>query len=225
DNPPNFPRKVRADSASTTASTLSSLSDRSSRTPPRSPSSLRRKSKIGFEDQSTLEKLLEALMTQQQQQQQAFVAHVEKADRAQQSLLEAFMKTATQHYAAPIQPSLMPQYANPYPMAYAASPSQPDSTNYTMNQSKQPAPSRTKPNYAPYVISTKPDDMTTSGVKVCGRCDRAGHGSADCPRKHVRCNLCHEPGHYAGEHPKVCHYCKLPGHTVSRCPSKQAQQA
>ncbi|RHY19546.1 hypothetical protein DYB32_010213 [Aphanomyces invadans] len=114
DNPPNLPRMVRSESASTTASTLSSL-----RTPPRSPDIQRRGSKVGFEDQSTLEKLLGALMTQQQQQQQqAFVTHIEKADRVQQTLLEAFMKSnAAPRYAAPIQPTQPSHYAASYSMA------------------------------------------------------------------------------------------------------------
>ncbi|ETV97582.1 hypothetical protein H310_09482 [Aphanomyces invadans] len=57
DNPPNFPRMVRSESASTTASAHSS-----SRTPPRSLNTHCRGSKVGFEDPSTLEKLLAAYL-------------------------------------------------------------------------------------------------------------------------------------------------------------------
>ncbi|KAH9086738.1 hypothetical protein Ae201684P_000159 [Aphanomyces euteiches] len=85
--------------------------------------------------------------------------------------------------------------------------------------------SKPRPAPTPVMISSKPDDCTTSGAKVCGRCDRLGHGSVDCPRKFARCTTCHQIGHYAGEHAKSCSFCKQIGHTYSRCPSKPADKA
>ncbi|KAH9084167.1 hypothetical protein Ae201684P_020421 [Aphanomyces euteiches] len=85
--------------------------------------------------------------------------------------------------------------------------------------------SKPRPAPTPVMISSKPDDCTTSGAKVCGRYDRLGHGSVDCPRKFARCTTCHQIGHYASEHAKSCSFCKQIGHTYSRCPSKPADKA
>ncbi|CAK4306059.1 unnamed protein product, partial [Aphanomyces euteiches] len=74
----------------------------------------------------------------------------------------------------------------------------------------------------PVIISDKPDMETTTGIKVCGRCKQAGHGRDNCYRKNLRCSVCREVGHYAGEHARACNICKKVGHVSSRCPEKTA---
>lgn len=48
-------------------------------------------------------------------------------------------------------------------------------------------------------ISMAADQRTQEGVVVCGRCNRAGHGRATCPRQTGNCNRCHLQGHYSME--------------------------
>ena len=43
------------------------------------------------------------------------------------------------------------------------------------------------------------DMRTTTGVDVCGRCQRAGHKSGECPRKTLQCRRCYRNGHVTPE--------------------------
>ncbi|KAG9408355.1 hypothetical protein AC1031_021596 [Aphanomyces cochlioides] len=184
-------------------------------------SSLHVKQEIGFRDQATLESILEALKTTQSNQ-QAFVAQI-------QHLAEALNKPPNPYFAAPVQHAMNFPYGYPPPYAPGLPPTAPQqpTTNIPASNLSQHATqpqSKPRPAPTPVMISSKPDDCTTSGAKVCGRCDRLGHGSVDCPRKFARCTTCHQIGHYAGEHAKSCSFCKQIGHTYSRCPSKPADK-
>ncbi|CAK4724969.1 unnamed protein product [Aphanomyces euteiches] len=220
DDPPVYRERMRprSGSASTTlTSSRSNLSDRSAPSiPEQSPRPNRRNSKVGFQEDPTLAKILEAIHTTQTSQ-QAFVAQI-------QQLTEALTKPATPFFAAPVQAQMNVPYTYPSPYApgFQQQPTPPIPAT-----TQPPGPSRSRPrtDLAPVMITTKPDDMTTSGVKVCGRCDRLGHGAEDCPRKFLRCNLCHQVGHYVGEHVRTCPICKQVGHSASRCPSRPADKA
>ncbi|KAF0742755.1 hypothetical protein Ae201684_002454 [Aphanomyces euteiches] len=173
--------RSRSGSASTTlTSSRSNLSDRSApSTPEQSPQPNRRNSKVGFQEDPTLAKILEAIhMTQTSQQ--AFVAQI-------QQLTEALTKPATPFFAAPVQAQMNVPYAYPSPYApgFQQQPTPPSANPVAVPTTTQPpGPSRSRPrtDFVPVMITSKPDDMTTSGVKVCGRCDRLGHGAEDCPR-------------------------------------------
>ncbi|CAK5039753.1 unnamed protein product, partial [Aphanomyces euteiches] len=146
-----------------------------------------------------------------------------------QQLTEALSKPATPIFAAPVQAQMNVPYAypSPYTPGFQQQPTPPNANRVAVPTTTQPpGPSRSRPrtDFAPVMITSKPGDMTTSGVKVCGRCDRCdrcdrlGHGAEDCPRKFLRCNLCHQVGHYVGEHVRTCPICKQVGHSASRCP-------
>ncbi|CAK4238356.1 unnamed protein product, partial [Aphanomyces euteiches] len=150
--------------------------------------------------------------------------------RGIQHLTEALNKPPNPYFAAPVQHAMNFPYGYPPPYAPGLPPTAPQqpTTNTPASSSSQHATqpqSKPRPAPTPVMISSKPDDCTTSGAKVCGRCDRLGHGSVDCPRKFARCTTCHQIGHYAGEHAKSCSFCKQIGHTYSRCPSKPADKA
>ncbi|CAK4882222.1 unnamed protein product [Aphanomyces euteiches] len=115
DAPTPAPRpKSRSGSVSEASSTyLSEIS--SDRTPLRSPRLNRRGSRVSFDEPSTVEHLLNALVDQQKQ----FVAHIERSDRNHQSLVEAFLRPSGHHFAAPVQSSPAPQYSQPYGYPYA----------------------------------------------------------------------------------------------------------
>ncbi|KAF0722391.1 hypothetical protein Ae201684P_019431 [Aphanomyces euteiches] len=226
DDPPVYRERMRPRSGSATTtltSSRSNLSDRSApSTPEQSPRPNRRNSKVGFQEDPTLAKILEAIHTTQTSQ-QAFVAQI-------QQLTEALTKPATPFFAAPVQAQMNVSYAYPSPYApgFLQQPTPPSASPVAVPTTTQPpGPSRSRPrtDFAPVMITSKPDDMTTSGVKVCGRCDRLGHGAEDCPRKFLRCNLCHQVGHYVGEHVRTCPICKQLGHSASRCPSRPADKA
>ncbi|KAH9081418.1 hypothetical protein LEN26_021283 [Aphanomyces euteiches] len=224
DDPPVYQERLKSRPASTnTTSSRTTYSDVSTTsTPEQSPRHTRKSSKVGFRDQATLEGILEALKTTQSNQ-QAFIAQI-------QHLTEALNKPPNPYFAAPVQHAMNFPYG--YPPTYApglppTAPQQP-TTNMPASSSSQHATqpqSKPRPAPTPVMISSKPDDCTTSGAKVCGRCDRLGHGSVDCPRKFARCTTCHQIGHYAGEHAKSCSFCKQIGHTYSRCPSKPVDKA
>ncbi|KAH9074559.1 hypothetical protein Ae201684P_022365 [Aphanomyces euteiches] len=97
DDPPVYRERMRprSGSASTTlTSSRSNLSDRSApSTPEQSPRPNRRNSKVGFQEDPTLAKILEAIHTTQTSQ-QAFVAQI-------QQLTEALTKPANPFFAAP----------------------------------------------------------------------------------------------------------------------------
>ncbi|CAK4366072.1 unnamed protein product, partial [Aphanomyces euteiches] len=226
--------KSRAGSASDTASTYTSQSEASSdRTPPRSPRHNRRGSRVSFDEPSTVERLLATLLDQQKE----FVAHIERSDRHHQSLMDALMRPTGPHFVAPIQPSTAPQYGQSY--GYPYTPFAPQSTvppaplmvpqpfgssdppQITPNASQNAGLPQTG-RITPVIISDKPDMETTTGIKVCGRCKQAGHGRDNCYRKNLRCSVCREVGHYAGEHARTCNICKKVGHVSSRCPEKTA---
>ncbi|KAH9152736.1 hypothetical protein AeRB84_004891, partial [Aphanomyces euteiches] len=216
DDPPVYRERMRprSGSASTTlTSSRSNLSDRSAPSiPEQSPRPNRRNSKVGFQEDPTLAKILEAIHTTQTSQ-QAFVAQI-------QQLTEALTKPATPFFAAPVQAQMNVPYTYPSPYApgFQQQPTPPSTNPVAVPATTQPpGPSRSRPrtDLAPVMITTKPDDMTTSGVKVCGRCDRLGHGAEDCPRKFLRCNLCHQVGHYVGEHVRTCPICKQVGHSAT----------
>ncbi|KAH9112913.1 hypothetical protein LEN26_013211, partial [Aphanomyces euteiches] len=229
--------KSRAGSASDTASTYTSQSEASSdRTPPRSPRHNRRGSRVSFDEPSTVERLLATLLDQQKE----FVAHIERSDRHHQSLMDALMRPTGPHFVAPIQPSTAPQYGQSYGYPYtpfapqSAVPPAPlplmvpqpsgssDPPQITPNASQNAGLPQTG-RITPVIISDKPDMETTTGIKVCGRCKQAGHGRDSCYRKNLRCSVCREVGHYAGEHARTCNICKKVGHVSSRCPEKTAQ--
>ncbi|CAK5056052.1 unnamed protein product [Aphanomyces euteiches] len=226
DDPPVYQERLKSRPASASTNTTSSRTTYSdvstTSTPEQSPRHTRKSSKVGFRDQATLEGIFEALKTTQSNQ-QAFVAQI-------QHLTEALNKPPNPYFAAPVQHAMNFPYG--YPPTYApglppTAPQQP-TTNTPASSSSQHATqpqSKPRPAPTPVMISSKPDDCTTSGAKVCGRCDRLGHGSVDCPRKFARCTTCHQIGHYAGEHAKSCSFCKQIGHTYSRCPSKPADKA
>ncbi|CAK4965848.1 unnamed protein product, partial [Aphanomyces euteiches] len=226
--------KSRAGSASDTASTYTSQSEASSdRTPPRSPRHNRRGSRVSFDEPSTVERLLATLLDQEKE----FVAHIERSDRHHQSLMDALMRPTGPHFVAPIQPSTAPQYGQSYGYPYtpfapqSAVPPAPlmapqpsgssDPPQITPNASQNAGLPQTG-RITPVIISDKPDMETTTGIKVCGRCKQAGHGRDNCYRKNLRCSVCREVGHYAGEHARTCNICKKVGHFSSRCPEKTA---
>ncbi|CAK4788161.1 unnamed protein product, partial [Aphanomyces euteiches] len=226
DDPPVYRERMRPRSGSATTtltSSRSNLSDRSApSTPEQSPRPNHSNSKVGFQEELTLAKILEAIHTTQTSQ-QAFVAPI-------QQLTEALTKPASPFFAAPVQTQMNVPYAHPSPYApgFHQQPTPPSANPVAVPTTTQPpGPSRSRPrtDFAPVMITSKPDDMTTSGVKVCGRCDRLGHGAEDCPRKSLRCSLCHQVGHYVGEHVRTCPICKQVGHSASRCPSRPADKA
>ncbi|KAH9139180.1 hypothetical protein AeRB84_016543 [Aphanomyces euteiches] len=97
------------------------------------------------------------------------------------------MEPATLFFAAPVQAQVNVPYAYPSPYApgFQLQPTPPSTNPVAVPTTTQPpGPSRSRPrtDFVPVMITSKPDDMTTSGVKVCGRCDRLGHGAEDCPR-------------------------------------------
>ncbi|CAK4431987.1 unnamed protein product, partial [Aphanomyces euteiches] len=216
--------KSRAGSASDTASTYTSQSEASSdRTPPRSPRHNRRGSRVSFDEPSTVERLLATLLDQQKE----FVAHIERSDRHHQSLMDALMRPTGPHFVAPIQPSTAPQYGQSYGYPYtpfapqSAVPPAPlmapqpsgssDPPQITPNASQNAGLPQTG-RITPVIISDKPDMETTTGIKICGRCKQAGYGRDNCYRKNLRCSVCREVGHYAGEHARTCNICKKVGH-------------
>ncbi|KAH9086737.1 hypothetical protein Ae201684P_000159 [Aphanomyces euteiches] len=226
DDPPVYQERLKSRPASASTNTTSSRTTYSdvstTSTPEQSPRHTRKSSKVGFRDQATLEGILEALKTTQSNQ-QAFVEQI-------QHLTEALNKPPNPYFAAPVQHAMNFPYGYPPPYAPGLPPTAPQqpTTNTPASSSSQHATqpqSKPRPAPTPVMISSKPDDCTTSGAKVCGRCDRLGHGSVDCPRKFARCTTCHQIGHYAGEHAKSCSFCKQIGHTYSRCPSKPADKA
>ncbi|KAF0732062.1 hypothetical protein Ae201684_010715 [Aphanomyces euteiches] len=97
DDPPVYRERMRSRSGSasnTLVSSRSNLSDRSApSTREQSPRPNRRNSKVGFQEDPTLAKILEAIHTTQTSQ-QAFVAQI-------QQLTEALTKPATPFFAAP----------------------------------------------------------------------------------------------------------------------------
>ncbi|KAH9064745.1 hypothetical protein Ae201684P_003528 [Aphanomyces euteiches] len=226
DDPPVYQQRLKSRPASASTNTTSSRTTYSdvstTSTPEQSQRHTRKSSKVGFRDQATLEGIFEALKTTQSNQ-QAFVAQI-------QHLTEALNKPPNPYFAAPVQHAMNFPYG--YPPTYApglppTAPQQPTTNTPASGSSQHATQPQSKPRPAPtpVMISSKPDDCTTSGAKVCGRCDRLGHGSVDCPRKFARCTTCHQIGHYAGEHAKSCSFCKQIGHTYSRCPSKLADKA
>ncbi|CAK4854857.1 unnamed protein product, partial [Aphanomyces euteiches] len=222
DDPPVYRERMRSRSGSASTMLTSSRSNLSGRsapsTPEQSPRPNRRNSKVGFREDPTLAKILEAIHTNQTSQ-QAFVAQI-------QQLIEALTKPATRFFAAPVQAQMDVPYAYPSPYAPGFQ-QQPTLLLLIQSTTQQAVPARSRPrtDLAPVMITTKPDDMTTSGIKVCGLCDRLGHGAEDCPRKFLRSNLCHQVGHYVGEHVRTCPICKQVGHSASRCPSRPADKA
>ncbi|KAF0729814.1 hypothetical protein Ae201684P_015502 [Aphanomyces euteiches] len=226
DDPPVYQERLKSKPASASTNTTSSRTTYSdvstTSTPEQSPRPTRKSSEVGFRDQATLEGILEVMKTTQSNQ-QAFVAQI-------QHLTEALNKPPNPYFAAPVQHAMNFPYGYPPPYAHGLPPTAPQqpTTNTPASSSSQHATqpqSKPRPAPTPVMISSKPDDCTTSGAKVCGRCDRLGHGSVDCPRKFARCTTCHQIGHYAGEHAKSCSFCKQIGHTYSRCPSKPADKA
>ncbi|CAK4101058.1 unnamed protein product, partial [Aphanomyces euteiches] len=166
DDPPVYRERMRprSGSASTTlTSSRSNLSDRSApSTPEQSPRPNRRNSKVGFQEDPTLAKILEAIHTTQTSQ-QAFVAQI-------QQLTEALTKPATPFFAAPVQAQMNVPYTYPSPYApgFQQQPTPPSTNPVAVPATTQPpGPSRSRPrtDLAPVMITTKPDDMTTSGVK------------------------------------------------------------
>ncbi|KAG9407523.1 hypothetical protein AC1031_002237 [Aphanomyces cochlioides] len=226
--------KSRAGSVSDTASTYTSQSEASSdRTPPRSPRHNRRGSRVSFDEPSTAERLLTTLLDQQKE----FVAHIERSDRHHQSLMDDLLRPTGPHFVAQIQPSPAPQYGQPYgypytpfapqsaippaPLIGSQPPGSSDQPQMTPNASQNAGLPQTG-RITPVIISDKPDLETTTGIKVCGRCKQAGHRRDSCYRKNLRCSVCREVDHYAGEHVRTCNICKKVGHISSRCPEKTA---
>ncbi|KAF0695098.1 Aste57867_14063 [Aphanomyces stellatus] len=213
--------RFRPSSAATTsASSNSSWGDHF---PAPSPRRSRRTSSVEFEDQSTqatLSKILEALVSGQNKQQQDFVVQI---TQVQNNLLSALSRSLAQpspYLVAPIQPQQSTAYAHPYAYPYAPAQAQvpaPTQAPVQSQASGQPEgqAQETTPKRVPcttlstsFVVSSKANDTTVNGAEVCGRCDRSGHGRLDCPRNTMRCNACHQTGHYAGELVNVCGRCK-----------------
>ena len=48
-------------------------------------------------------------------------------------------------------------------------------------------------------VSRYQDMRTTTGVDVCGRCQRAGHKNLACPRNNMQCRRCNRSGHVVPE--------------------------
>ncbi|CAK4365674.1 unnamed protein product, partial [Aphanomyces euteiches] len=156
--------RSRSGSTSTTlTSSRSNLSDRSApSTPEQSPRPNHSNSKVGFQEELTLAKILEAIHTTQTSQ-QAFVAQI-------QQLTEALTKPASPFFAAPVQTQMNVPYAHPSPYApgFHQQPTPPSANPVAVPTTTQPpGPSRSRPrtDFAPVMITSKPDDMTTSGVK------------------------------------------------------------
>ncbi|CAK4489923.1 unnamed protein product, partial [Aphanomyces euteiches] len=131
-------------------------------TPEQSPRPNHSNSKVGFQEELTLAKILEAIHTTQTSQ-QAFVAQI-------QQLTEALTKPASPFFAAPVQTQMNVPYAHPSPYApgFHQQPTPPSANPVAVPTTTQPpGPSRSRPrtDFAPVMITSKPDDMTTSGVK------------------------------------------------------------
>ncbi|CAK4221190.1 unnamed protein product [Aphanomyces euteiches] len=166
DDPPVYRERMRSRSGSTSTtltSSRSNLSDRSApSTPEQSPRPNHSNSKVGFQEELTLAKILEAIHTTQTSQ-QAFVAQI-------QQLTEALTKPASPFFAAPVQTQMNVPYAHPSPYApgFHQQPTPPSANPVAVPTTTQPpGPSRSRPrtDFAPVMITSKPDDMTTSGVK------------------------------------------------------------
>ncbi|CAK4112137.1 unnamed protein product, partial [Aphanomyces euteiches] len=164
DDPPVYRERMRSRSGSTSTtltSSRSNLSDRSApSTPEQSPRPNHSNSKVGFQEELTLAKILEAIHTTQTSQ-QAFVAQI-------QQLTEALTKPASPFFAAPVQTQMNVPYAHPSPYApgFHQQPTPPSANPVAVPTTTQPpGPSRSRPrtDFAPVMITSKPDDMTTSG--------------------------------------------------------------
>ncbi|KAH9104357.1 hypothetical protein AeMF1_019545, partial [Aphanomyces euteiches] len=166
DDPPVYQERLKSRPASTnTTSSRTTYSDVSTTsTPEQSPRHTRKSSKVGFRDQATLKGILEALKTTQSNQ-QAFVAQI-------QHLTEALNKPPNPYFAAPVQHAMNFPYGYPPPYAPGLPPTAPQqpTTNTPASSSSQHATqpqSKPRPAPTPVMISSKPDDCTTSGAKVC----------------------------------------------------------
>ncbi|CAK5158025.1 unnamed protein product, partial [Aphanomyces euteiches] len=163
DDPPVYRERMRSRSGSASTMLTSSRSNLSGRsapsTPEQSPRPNRRNSKVGFREDPTLAKILEAIHTNQTSQ-QAFVAQI-------QQLIEALTKPATRFFAAPVQAQMDVPYAYPSPYAPGFQ-QQPTLLLLIQSTTQQAVPARSRPrtDLAPVMITTKPDDMTTSGIKT-----------------------------------------------------------
>ncbi|RLO00096.1 hypothetical protein DYB28_015910 [Aphanomyces astaci] len=188
--PQSYAKPRSNSSASTSASSRTTTSERS--TPPASPRLSRRGSHVEFEDQAAMRQLLELMTTNHAQQQKAFVALIERSNQVQQGFVDALSRQTQPNYTAPIQPSqpygfayqqaapVQPaslSFGQPYQQPYAPNTIAPSGQavlppNLTPTQNQMPGAGRTRVGHTPVVISSKPDEMTVSGQKVCGRCDR-----------------------------------------------------
>ncbi|KAF0701824.1 hypothetical protein AaE_016306 [Aphanomyces astaci] len=139
-----------------------------------------------------MRQLLELMTTNHAQQQKAFVALIERSNQVQQGFADALSRQTQPNYTAPIQPSqpygfayqqaapVQPaslSFGQPYQQPYAPNTIAPSGQavlppNQTPTQNQMPGAGRTRVGHTPVVISSKPDEMTVSGQKVCGRCDR-----------------------------------------------------
>ncbi|CAK4186976.1 unnamed protein product, partial [Aphanomyces euteiches] len=87
-----------------------------------------------------------------------------------QQLTEALSKPATPIFAAPVRAQMNVPYAypSPYTPGFQQQPTPPNANRVAVPTTTQPpGPSRSRPrtDFAPVMITSKPGDMTTSGVK------------------------------------------------------------